>query len=190
MIWDLLYWLRRTPWDTGVTPPEVVDVVTRRFPKGGRAVDVGCGTGTNVVYLAQHNFSVLGIDVSGRAIALAQRRMKRAGVAGDVRVGDVTRLDRLPDAAIFDLAIDVGCFHTLSPEDRQVYAASLRDRVAPGGVYLLYAFCPRQIGWRSIGVLPDEVGSLFADGFLLQAVTVGRDTASGGASAWYTLERV
>ncbi|MGH2593819.1 MAG: class I SAM-dependent methyltransferase [Anaerolineae bacterium] len=190
MIWDLLYWLRRTPWDSGRTPPEVIDLVTRRFSKGGRAIDIGCGTGANVVYLARHGFSVLGIDISRRAIALARRRMQDAGVAGDLRVGDVTRLDRLAEAIVFDLAIDIGCFHVLSAKQRQAYARGLRDRVTRGAVYLLYAFFPCKIGWRSMGVLPDEVGSLFADGFLVEDVTVGEDTASGRASAWYTLGRV
>lgn len=190
MIWELLYWFRRTPWDTGVTPPEVVALVARRFPKGGRGLDIGCGTGTNAVYLAQHGFGVVGIDGSRRAIALARRRVKSAGVEVDLRLGDVTRLDRLPDAANFDLALDIGCFHSLSPAGRQAYAAGLRDRVERGGVYLLYAFVARQAGRRSVGVAPDEVGSLFADGFLVHEVKLGEDTGSGRESAWYTLVHV
>jgi cyclopropane fatty-acyl-phospholipid synthase-like methyltransferase len=190
MIWDVLYWLKRTPWDTGITPPEVVEVVARRFPRGGRAIDLGCGTGTNAVYLAQHGFAVTGIDVSRRAIALARRRVKRAGVVCDFRAGDVSRLDRLSDAGAFNLALDIGCFHSLSADKRLSYARGLRACVARGGVYLLYAFCPRRTATGSSGALPDEVGSLFADGFLVRDVKIGEDTASGHASAWYTLERV
>jgi hypothetical protein len=59
-----------------------------------------------------------------------------------------------------------------------------------GGLYLLYAFCPHMRGRRQMGVSPDDVGSLFADGFLVQQVTVGEDTGSGRPSAWYTLQRV
>ena len=190
MIWEVMYWLRRTPWDTGITPPELVDLAARRFPKGGRAIDIGCGTGTNVVYLAQHGFTVLGIDASRRAIALAKRRLLVTGAQADVRVGDVTQLGRLPGSAMFDLAVDIGCFHTLSPAGRHKYADGLQKHVVRGGVYLLYAFGPRQIGWRSMGASPDEVGSLFADGFLVQEVKQGEDTGSGAPSAWYTLQRV
>lgn len=189
MMWDMLYWLKRTPWDTGITPPELIDLVKRRFPRGGRAVDIGCGTGTNAVFLARHGFEVLGIDVSRRAIALARRRAGEAGVSCDFRVGDVSRLDRLPDAGLFDLAIDIGCFHGLSSGARRRYARGLADRMARGGIYLLYAFCPRQRGWRRIGASPDDVGSLFADGFLVEDVKIGVDTSSGLASAWYTLRR-
>ncbi|HEY4690801.1 MAG TPA: class I SAM-dependent methyltransferase [Anaerolineae bacterium] len=190
MMWDIIYWLKRTPWDTGITPPEVVDWVRRRYPEGGRAIDIGCGTGTNVVFLARHGFSVLGIDISRRAIALARRRAKQAGVACDLRVGDVSRLEQLPITDPFDLALDIGCFHVLSTDGRRRYAAGLRAWMAPGGTYLLYAFCPSTSGRGAAGVAPDEVGSLFADGFLVQDVKVGEDSVGGRASAWYTLERV
>jgi SAM-dependent methyltransferase len=185
----MLYWLKRTPWDTGITPPELIDLVKRRFPRGGRAIDIGCGTGTNAVFLARHGFQVLGIDVSRRAIALARRRAAGAGVSCDFRVGDVSRLDRIPGADLFDLALDIGCFHGLSFGARRRYARGLADRTARGGIYLLYAFCPRQRGWRRIGASPDDVGSLFADGFLVEDVKIGADTGSGLASAWYTLRR-
>ncbi len=190
MIWDLYYWLKRTPWDTGITPPEVIDVVGRHFPRGGRAIDIGCGTGTNAVYLARRGLTVVGIDVSRRAIALARRRAKHAGVSCDLRVGDVTRLDRLPMSDVFDMALDIGCFHVLPRDGQRRYAGSLPDRMRRGGVYLLYAFCPRKLGVRSVGVSPDDVGSLFADGFLVQDVRLGADSRSGHASAWYTLRRV
>lgn len=190
MIWDLYYWLKRAPWDTGITPPEVIDAVRRYLPRGGRAIDIGCGTGTNAVYLAQRGFSVVGIDISRRAIALARRRARQAGVACDLRVGDVARLDRLPLADLFDLALDIGCFHVLSPAGQRRYAGSLPQRMRRGGVYLLYAFCPRRLGARAVGVSPDDVGSLFADGFLVQDVKLGEDSRSGHASAWYTLRRV
>lgn len=190
MLWDLMYWLRQTPWDTGVTPPELVDLVARRFPKGGRAVDLGCGTGTNVVYLARHGFSVLGLDISRRAIALARRRLSDVGVTARLAAGSSVQLARWAGGAMFDLALDIGCFHGLSQPDRRLYADGLRDRMAKGGVFLLYAFCPRRLGMRSVGALPDEIGSLFADGFLVRDTAIGEDTGSGHASAWYTLERV
>jgi SAM-dependent methyltransferase len=190
MYWDLTYWLKRTPWDTEITPPEVVDLVRRRFPKGGRAIDIGCGTGTNAVYLAQRGFSVLGLDVSRRAIALAKRRARQAGVTCDFQAFDATRLERLAPTDTFDLALDIGCFHALSADGQRRYAASLSQRLRRGGVYLLYAFCPRRLGLRAVGVSPDAVGSLFADGFLVQDVAMGEDTSAARASAWYTLQRV
>ena len=107
MIWDISYWLKRTPWDTGVTPPELVSLVDRHFSQAGRAIDIGCGTGTNVVYLARRGFSVFGIDISRRAVAMARRRVQDAGVSAEVRVGSATRLSELAGGSQFDLAVDM-----------------------------------------------------------------------------------
>ena len=41
------YWRGQTPWDTNITPPEVEDFVKTASP--GRALDLGCGTGTNAI---------------------------------------------------------------------------------------------------------------------------------------------
>jgi len=150
---------------------------------------MGCGTGTNALFLARHGFQVLGVDASRRAVALARQRAGEAGVSCDFRVGDVSRLDRIAPAGPFDLAIDMGCFHGLTFSAQRRYARGLADRMTREGVYLLYAFCPRRRGWRRIGVSPDDVGSLFADGFLVEKVKAGVDTDSGHASAWYTLRR-
>jgi len=190
MIWDLIYWLKRTPWDTQVTPPELLELVTRRFAGGGRALDIGCGTGTNALYLATCGFEVVGLDVSRRAIALARRKARVAGVKIDFRVADATRLPHLSGLGHFDLALDIGCFHVLSPSGRAAYALGLRQRIESRGVFLLYAFCPMQRSRRQMGIATDEVAALFADAFVVDDCTIGGDSASGRASAWYTLRRV
>src|SRR3990172_9144189 len=123
-------------------------------------------------------------------MGLARRRTQQAGVSADLRIGGVARLDRLPPEAVFDLALDIGCFHSLPTASRRAYAGGLRDHMTPGGIYLLYAFGLPKLGWRRVGVSPDEVASLFAYGFLIQEVKTGEDTGSGKTSAWYWLQRV
>jgi methylase of polypeptide subunit release factors len=77
LFWNVTYWFGKTPWDTGITPPELRAVVESGQVRPGRALDLGCGTGTNVLYLAQHGFDVVGVDISSRAIAVAiGRRVK------------------------------------------------------------------------------------------------------------------
>ncbi|TMK17193.1 MAG: methyltransferase domain-containing protein [Actinobacteria bacterium] len=77
-----MYRTGRTPWDTGVTPPEVVDLIEGPAAvAAGRALDLGCGTGTNVRYLAQHGWEATGVDavpagstVRRRSWAASRRR--------------------------------------------------------------------------------------------------------------------
>ena len=172
----LWYWLpRRPPWDTGVTPPELERFVGSHPP--GRALDLGCGTGTNVVYLARHRWDAVGVDFAGRAIAKARRRAREAGVSCHFIVGDVTRLEA---AGPFDLALDIGCLHSIPASGRAGYAASLVREVRSGGTYLLYAFAP---GGPAFGLTREDVHGTFADAFDVVDVEEGK----GRPSAWYTL---
>ncbi len=178
ILFSAWYWLPgRRRWDTGVTPPELERFVASHPP--GSALDLGCGTGTNVVYLAQHGWAAVGVDFAGRAIAKARRRALDAGVACTLGVGDVTRLEV---AGAFDLALDIGCLHSISTDGRAGYAAGLARVVRPGGTYLLYAFAP---GGPAVGLTREDVRATFARAFELVSVEEGK----GRPSAWYTLTR-
>src|SRR5439155_10638110 len=89
-----MYRTGRTPWDTGVTPPEVVELIEGRAAlERGRALDLGCGTGTNVRYLAEHGWETTGVDAVPAAIDRATAKL--GGVANArVVLGDVTELER------------------------------------------------------------------------------------------------
>jgi len=160
-----------------VAPPELERFVSSH--PSGRALDLGCGTGTNVVYLARHGWSAAGVDFAGRAIAKARRRARDAGVSCTFVVGDVTRLDV---AGPFDLALDLGCLHSIPVSGRAGYAAGLARVVRSGGTYLLYAFAP---GGPTFGLATEDVRATFADAFDVVAVEEGK----GRPSAWYTLVR-
>ena len=75
-----LWYLFRPPWDSGVSPPELFEFMAAH--PAGRAIDLGCGTGTNVVTLAEHGWQVTGLDYSPRAIRIASARFGAAGVSG------------------------------------------------------------------------------------------------------------
>ncbi|MFW5709655.1 MAG: class I SAM-dependent methyltransferase [Chloroflexota bacterium] len=61
------------PWDAGITPPEIVRVVQELAPGG--ALDLGCGTGTNVRYLLEHGWQANGIDFVPQAVEQAQVKL-------------------------------------------------------------------------------------------------------------------
>lgn len=173
------YWLPgRPPWDTGITPPEVESFVGSHAP--GRALDLGCGTGTNVVYLAAHGWRAVGVDFAARAIAKARARARDSAIAArcEFLVGDVTRL---AVAGTFDLALDIGCLHSIDVSGRAGYAAGVTRAVRPGGTFLLYAFSP---GGIAVGLTRDDVRELFG-AFEVVDIEEGR----GRPSAWYTLAR-
>jgi SAM-dependent methyltransferase len=189
LVYRLWYYFH-PPWDTGITPPEVVEAI--EGPNGlspGRALDLGCGTGTNSLYLARHGWQVVGVDFAARAIRIARRKARQAGVTADFYVADVTRLDFLQPP--FDLALDIGCFHSLTADARGRYLDGLRRLLRPGARWMLYAFGPRQRrgGGGTVGIASAEVQSLLQPDFRLQRMEGGSDP-NGPAAAWYWLERI
>lgn len=130
------WYFRKPPWDSGISPPELIQFIQDHPP--GKAIDLGCGTGTNLVTLARAGWKVTGVDFAPRAIRMARKKLEREGVEADLRVADVTRLKGVTGP--FDLALDLGCFHGILKNDREKYLAGLERILAPNGFWLLYAF--------------------------------------------------
>ena len=131
------YWyFGQPPWDTGVSPAELLDFIQNHKP--GRAIDLGCGTGTNVVTLAQAGWQVTGVDFAPRAIKLARQKASKAGVQAELLVKDVTKLQAIHGP--FDLAFDLGCFHSIPEDGKTKYLEQLQRVLAPGGFWLMYGF--------------------------------------------------
>lgn len=183
LLFELMYWIRRTPWDTGVTPPEVVGFVAERSP--GTAIDLGCGTGTNALYLAERGWRVVGVDFSNWAVRAARRKAQSGGYQAEFRQDDVTRLEGIQGP--FDLALDIGCFHSLPVDRRKAYADRLGELVAPGGTYLLYSWLPRDDDSGSSTPSQKEVASLFGAHFEPLAIEIGSERSR--KSAWYTFKK-
>jgi SAM-dependent methyltransferase len=185
-LYEFMYWRGMPRWDTGITPPEVKQLIEVEHLPPGRALDIGCGTGTNVVYLAQHGFAVVGIDFVRRAIDKARDRARAAQINSDLRAVNV--LEPLDLGAPFDFALDIGCFHNFDEVGRALYAANLTRWTRPGSTYLLYAFYPASTGGRRFGVTPTTVSDTFEPRFKLASSTV--DSRPEQDSAWYRMERI
>jgi SAM-dependent methyltransferase len=143
----------RPPWDTGVAPPELLSFLEGQPPGG--ALDLGCGTGTNLITLAQAGWQVTGIDYALRAVFAARRRLRERHIQGRVLASDVTDLRGAPGP--FDLVLDIGCYHGLANADRAAYRQNLCEVLASGGHFLLYAHQVEDRKPGGVGVLPSEL---------------------------------
>ena len=182
--YDLSYRFLKPDWDTGRTPPELIAEVERHRLQG-RALDLGCGTGANAIYLAQQGFGVVGVDFSPKAIGLARRKAANAGKSVEFHIGDVTGLDFLREP--FDLVLDLGCFHGLDADGRARYATHLARLTRAGSTFLLFAF-DRPMFRGLYGATPETVGRTFAPQFVLEEVKPGTNR-HGRGTAWYRLVR-
>ena len=169
--------------DTGVSPPELLDFIQSHPP--GRALDLGCGTGTNVITLAQHNWRVTGVDFASRAIGAARRKARQSSVDVDLRVADVTEEKGL--AGLYDLILDIGCFHRLPEKGRQAYLHNLERLLAPEGTYLLYVFLRERSSAGSPGVTDAELAAF--PGTLRLAERQDSTGRQRRPSAWLTFRK-
>lgn len=185
-IYDLLYRIG-APWD-GPARPELVRLVesgvltpTRLAP--GRAIDLGCGTGANVRYLARHGFEATGVDFSPVALRVARKRARADGLHESIRFveSDLTA-DEIPGVeGPFDLVVDYGTLDDLDPAGRRAMAGLVADLARPGAAFLFWCFWARRSDLprmsltgtsRMIPVMePGEETALFGDDFSIERLT-------------------
>jgi len=123
------------PWDIGKPDINLVQIVTTIPIAPCRALEIGCGTGDNAVWLAQHGFDVVGVDLSEIATEKAFEKAVRADLPCAFFVLDFlkTHVEGPP----FAFAFDRGCFHTVdSDDDRTTFAKQVHGHLADGGLWL------------------------------------------------------
>jgi len=175
------WYFRRPPWDSGISPPELFDFISNH--PAGRAIDLGCGTGTNVITLVQHGWKVTGIDFAPRAIQIAKRKIKKANIQADLRVADVTKLNDIDGP--FDLALDLGCFHGI--QNRQDYLTQLSHVLTYSGHWLMYGILKSPQFVHGLAEL--DLESIQTQGFRLLWRKDGMDRRER-KSAWFLFQKL
>ncbi|MGB2965044.1 MAG: class I SAM-dependent methyltransferase [Anaerolineales bacterium] len=157
LFFTLQYFFNNPPWDTGVTPPELYAFLEEKAP--GHALDLGCGTGTNALTMANYGWQVTGIDYIPQAIRTARRKARQSGLTNKVEflVGDMLKIKPAFDQ--YDLILDIGCFHSMSGSDINRYADYVSSHLVSGGSLLLYAHLKR-IPESSHGVSDEDLALL------------------------------
>ena len=183
---ELRYLIGDTPWDSRVTPPELMEYLESHQP--GRALEFGCGTGTNAIELARHGWQVEALDFSFIAILNARMKARRAEVEINFMRGDAARAAQLDQVQPpYGLGLDIGCFHALDEARRREYAENLPSLIGAGGTYLLYSFLdegqPTDRNWPKEA----EIRSHYQDNFTLAKAEHGHYQER--PSAWFTFRR-
>jgi ubiquinone/menaquinone biosynthesis C-methylase UbiE len=166
------------PWDSGITPPELFEFIQTH--PAGRAIDIGCGTGTNVVTLAKTGWQVTGFDFAPRAIQIAKRKIKKADIQANLFTDDAACMKKVTGQ--FDLALDLGCFHGL--EHKADYLTQLDRILAPNGFWLMYGF----LAPAAPGIADSDLSRISAQALTLLSQRNGTDHGKH-PSAWFLYQK-
>lgn len=190
--WDSRYQGGDLPWDRP-TPTEHLAWVVEAFGIApGKAVDIGCGTGTNVIWLAERGFDAVGVDISDGAVA--QARTKAADAGADCTFEAVDFLTDPVPGGPFAFAFDRGCFHSVEgPAARADFARIVADLLAPGGLWLSLIGSvdapPREMGPPQCSAR--EITAAVEDHFEIRLLEADylRNAVGGAIPAWRCVMR-
>ena len=127
------------PWRSGTPSSQLVNYLSKCDEKAlreGAAIELGCGTGENLVFLAGAFRRAVGVDISPEAVHVAEMAVAAAGSSAQTLVADVLALPcELHEA--FDLVFDCQTFHCVRKVDEAAAAAAMVSLLKPDGVLLL-----------------------------------------------------
>ena len=133
--WNEHYASGELPWDTGRPEPLLVEFVMSAGVAPGRTLEIGAGTGTNAIWLAERGFDVLGVDVSPLAVERAHAKMEDRALR--CRFATLDFLASPPPDGSFHFVFDRGCFHVFDePGERARFAEGVATVLEPGGLWL------------------------------------------------------
>ena len=135
--WNQRYVDGDTPWDTGIPEPELARLLAQFEIGPTRALEMGCGTGTDAIQLARGGFDVVGVDLSRKAIGRAIEKAAEAGVTVDFRAADLLELPDLGEP--FPLVFDRGVYHVMRRVHLFGFLKTLERVTSPGGHYMTFA---------------------------------------------------
>ncbi|MCV7385862.1 class I SAM-dependent methyltransferase [Mycolicibacter longobardus] len=159
-----MYRLGFTPWDGHALARGLRNLVESEpgvaLPPS-TALDLGCGTGDNSIYLAQNGWQVTGVDFAPRALRTARAKAQAGKASVRFVCTDITELSSAGVGDDFALVVDSGCIHGMSDSDRASYVRQVNAVTAPDSRLLIVAFAPGALfGVR--GIDEAEIQRLFA----------------------------
>ncbi len=131
--------LEKIPWNVATPPPVLRTAIEAVMAPGDSAIELGCGAGNYVIHFARMGYAMTGVDISAKAIAIANESAARAGATCRFVAADVLgELDEIKGR--FDAAYDWELLHHIFPEDRERYVRNVHRLLNDRGWYLSVCF--------------------------------------------------
>jgi len=173
--WELAWTKGVTPWDYGDIQPPLKEAIERSgidFPKSGRALVPGCGSGHDLPYIsATLGLHTLGLEVADTAIArakeiIANAKAQNPKISASIETTDFFTFDP-PKDQLFDLIYDHTFFVAIPPAMRVEWGKQMNKLVKPGGhlITLVYPIIEYTEEGPPYFVRPDHYTESLGNGF-------------------------
>jgi len=194
--WDSAYHNDKRPgWDTGRTATELKKLIDEkredpdRTPFGDKALVIGCGTGTNAIYLAKEGFVTTGLDLAPTALSRAAEKAKKADVEVNWTLADATAP---PEMGTFDFIFDRGCYHGVRRSNAKGYVESVKQLTHPGSrILILAGNANEEKHYGPPRVKEEDIRADFEKDFEIESLSETRfdssNTTAKGPLAWAIL---
>jgi SAM-dependent methyltransferase len=169
--WETLYKTQNVetmPWYDENLDSDLENELNQRNITNGKFLDLGTGPATQAIWLAKRGLKVIGSDLSEAAIKRA-RNVYASEIDVDFIVDDI--LNSKLKGNEFDYVFDRGCFHVLSPANRQICISKINGVLKDKGILFLKCFSdkePRQEGPYKFS--QQEIRDLFSKYFRIDSI--------------------
>jgi len=150
-IWNSIY-KETERVETTLRVDEDIPRIAKLFKEHGvkRVLDLGCGAGRHLIYLASKNFDVYGLDISSEAVKKAKQRLTKMKIKADLKVGSM--FTKFPYSSnFFDAVISITTLHHGRIEQITKAISEIERVLKPSG--LIFITVPKK---RSKKEIPKE----------------------------------
>ena len=109
-----------------------------------RVLEIGCGTGSTALLLADQVAEIVATDFSQTMIEIAEDKRSDQG-AGNITFRQAPAIDQVFDVESFDAVLGFNLLHLL--QDPGAAARRAHQLLKPGGVFITKSTCLSQAGW-------------------------------------------
>jgi SAM-dependent methyltransferase len=158
------------PWYTDCLDEDLIIALSEHAPLPGRLLELGTGPGTAAARLAALGYEVVAVDIASAAVEQARFRFGTLNPHLAYKIADVCQ--SLIHLGSFDYAFDRGCFHGISPEEREQYVQHVAEVIRPRGRLFLKVFSRDEPGDRGpYRFTETEIAEIFKGTFSVHYAT-------------------
>ena len=139
--WESCYRSGRVAWDPGPYDGNLPSVLEDFHIPPCRLIDIGCGTGSTLIWLAGRGYTCTGVDLAPSAIRAAEKNSQKRQVKVRWICGEFPGM--IPDTGTFELALDRGCLQHLIHSSRtcREYVSGIAEILEAGGLWYSLTAC-------------------------------------------------